>query len=74
MIKINSLKSLKIKGETFEYDMSRLYLTLILLYYASVSVTSLPSSEIPLFFIDIIFKFITIMVDDNFFTFNLVTV
>ena len=30
--------------------MSRLYLTLILLYYASVSVTSLPSSEIPLFF------------------------
>ena len=43
-----------------------LYLTLILLYYASVSVTSLPSSEIPLFFIDIIFKFITIMVDDNF--------
>ena len=54
--------------------MSHLYLTLILLYYASVSVTSLPSSEIPLFFIDIIFKFITIMVDDNFFTFNLVTV
>ena len=49
MIKINSLKSL-IKAETFEYDMLSLYLTLILLYYASVSVTSLPSSEIPLFF------------------------
>ena len=48
MIKINSLKSLK--AETFEYDMSQLIFTLILLYYASVSVTSLPSSEIPLFF------------------------